>query len=722
MVQMSLEQQQYYRNKTPNAHQQQQSEEEEQILFPDITYTSKNTAVNQLLADVDARQHQNSYSSSYESSYENDDQSSLGDPILEADEEDDGSDEWTAPKKQLEDPVGDVITARLNEGSIPNFGYENYLRQRQQQQGNVTAVEDTSFDWTHILCVRNFRALRRMILDAGESDENRLEGYPSMKFMKEIFLILLVLAYAINDVVVRTTSSLFVLTFMFVAHALIDMNEVQRGLVKVLGANRVQQINNGMNKCRNYWKRIMETIHKNYLWGDYFQGRAIVWSEEDRLPKFRRKHITLVRINKERKQNAKTTRRLERDIRRSRRKGLIENAAEAVIVNEAKILLQNRKKELDATAKELNRKPPTYFPTHVALPEEKEEEEEEEEEKPSLDNLSRSDATNGHLEALSFCHKMVFLRAQEAHQVIRRNSTTTDLSVSITQTTSDSVEVVSKNSSMLPCQVSEEIDENSTACSDFPSIGEHWDSESEEDSISYADSVSTSEQALPWLAVGAKIGEKLLKSRKLQRVVANPDELQKSVTNLPDEAMKLIDGMDISDQAKENASDLLIKKSTSSELKKKLEKEKEMKLEMETLKRPVHGMWSSPGTAPPPKAKPQMRGTPSRFAVIEMPTSFDNPSFEPPSPPARVQNGLLAQSSFDRQSKHVNRLAPIEKGVRIIVPMFSPDPNISISVKTSSFYQMVRQILLVIIFLRMRNSLTATCCYLFFSGNGFIFS
>ncbi len=711
---MSLEQQQCYRNKTPNARQQQ-SEEEEQISFPDITYTSKNTAVNQLLAEVDARQHQNSYSTSYESSYD-DDHSSLGDPKLDSIEEDDGS-EWNVPKKQLDDPVGDVITARLNEGSIPNFGYENYLRQRQQQQDNVVE-ENTSFDWTHILCVRNFRALRSMILDAaGETNDNPLEGYPSMKFFKEIFLILLALAFVINDVVVRTTSSLFMVTFMFVAYALIDVNELHYGLVKVLGANRVQQINYGMNTCRDYWKRLMETIHTNYLWGDYFQGRSIVWSEEDRLPKFRRKHITLVRINKERKQNAKTTRRLERDIRRSERKGLIEDAAEAVIVNEAKILLQNRKKELDATAKELNRKPPTYFPTTVALQEEDNGEEEK---------ASRSDATNGHLEALRFCHKMVFLRAHETHEVLKRNSKTSGVSVSITHTTSDSVdhiEVVSKNSSMLPSQAAEEGDDNSTACSDFPSIGDHYNSESDEDSISCADSVSTSEQALPWLAVGAKIGEKLLNSRKVQRVVANPDQIQKSVTHLPDEAMKLIDGMDISDQAKVNASELLIKKSTSSELKKKLEKEREMKIEMESLKRPVHGMWSSPGAAPPPNAKPQMRGTPSRFAVIEMPTSFDNPSFEPPSPPARVQNGLLAQSSFERHSKQANRLLPIEKGVRIIVPMFAPDPSISISVKTSSFHQMVRQIFLVIIVLHiMHNSLIYICYHLLFPGNRCIFS
>ncbi len=684
MVQMSLEQQQcYYRNKTPNARQQQHqpAEEEQQILFPDISI-SKNAAVNKLLAEVEGRHHQNSYESSYE---DDDDQSSSGDPILLTPGEDNGS----GDKKQLDDPVGDMITTRLNEGSIPNFGYQNYLRQRQQQQGIIT-VEDTSFDWTHILCIRNFRALRKMISDAWKSDNNCVERNSSMKFLKEIFLILLVVAYAINDVLVRTTSWLFMLTFIFVANALIDINELHRGLVKVLGENRVQQINYGMNKCRDYWKRIMETIHTNYLWGDYFQGRFIVWSEEDRLPKFRRKHITLIRINKERKQNAKTTRRLERDIKRSRRKGLIEDAAEAVIVNEAKILLQNRKKELDATAKELNQKPPTYFPANVAL---QQEEEEEEEEKASLNNLSRSHATNGHLEALRFCHKMVFLRVQEMQQMKQEIDSTND--VSITHTTSDSVdniEVVSKEASMLPCRVSEQSDDYSTACSDFPSIGEHWNSESEEDSISYADSVSTSEQALPWLAVGAKIGEKLLKSRKLQRVVANPDELQKS---LPNEAMKLIDGMDISDKANEIASDLLIKKSTSAELKKKLEKERDLKQGMELLKRPVHGMWSSPGAAPPVKARPQMRGTPSRFAVIEMPTSFNDTSFEPPSPPARVQNGLLTQSSFDRQSKQLNRLTLIEKGVRIIVPMFSPDPNISISVKTSSFYQMVSKLFLV---------------------------
>jgi len=656
---MSLEQQQCYRNKTPN-----EDELEEQ---------QKNVAINKLLAEVENRH--NSYETSYE---DEEDHSSLGDPALTGGE--DGIDGWNKENKQLEDPVGDMITDRLNEGSIPYFGYQNYVRQRKQQQQGDLSEEDTSFDWTHILCVRNFRALRKMMLGAWETNHNnRLDGHSSMRFLQEIFLVVLVSAYAISDVAVRATSWLLMLAFMFVVHALIDVDEMRHGLVELLGSKHVERFTNGMNQCRTYWKRIMKTIHTDFLWGDYFQGRTIVWSEEERLPKFRRKHITLIRINRERKQNAKTTRRLERDIKRSRRKGLIGDGAEAVIVNEAKVLLQTRKIELDATAKELNQKPPTYFPTSVRL------QEEEEGERASIKNLSRSDATNGHLGALRFCHKMVFLREQEAQQAKQENVSTID--VSITHTTSDSVdhiEVVSKGVDKTPYP--EESDDDSTACSDFPSIGEHWNCDSDEDdSISYADSASTSEQALPWIAVGAKIGEKLLKSRKLHRVVAHPDELQKS---LPNEAKKLIQGMDISDEANEIAFDLLIEKSKSAELKKKLEKERDLKQEMELLKRPVHGMWSPPGTTPPVKARPQMGGTPSRFAVIEMPTSFNDTSFEPPSPPAKLQNGLLMQPSIDRQPQQLNRLTLIEKGVRIIVPLFSPDPNISSSVKSSSFYQM----------------------------------
>lgn len=694
MVQTSLEQC-WNKNKTPE-------EEEQQVLLPHHTAAKKNTTNNNV-----ALLHNSiiSYETTgYATSKEEDELTFLGDHTTNSEAEDDDDDGWMK-NQQLEDPVGDIITDMLNEGSIPYFGYQNYLQQMQQQQqqqqnGNYFADEDASFDWTHILCIRNFRALRRMIMGVWMASTNhnneRLGGgrLSSMKFLQETFLILLVLAFAISDVALRTSSWLVIMTFMWVANMLIDVDELHHGLVKLVGGKRIELLTNGMNQCRTYWKRFMDTIHMDFLWGNYFQGRSIVWSEGERLPKFRRKHIALIRTIKERRQNAKTTRRLERNIKKSRRKGLTEDAAEAVIVNEAKILLQARKKELDATAKELNQKPPTYFPTSVSM--QKKEEEEEEGGAPA-NNLPRSTATKGHMEALRFCHKMVFLRDQEAQQKLKQEfGNMNDVSITHTSSTSelvDRIEVVSKDVNMSPYLAVAEIDEDSTACSEFPSIGEHWDSESDGDSESYADSVSTSEQALPWLAVGAKIGNKLLNSQKFQRIVANPDEIQKT---LPNEAMKLIDGMDIPDEANEIAADLLIAKSKSTERKMKREKEKEQKQEMKLIKRPVHGMWSSPAgaTLTPVMAKPlPQQGSPSRFPVIEMPGSFSDPSFSTPAPLVRLQDGLLKQPSIDRQHKQINRLAPIKKGVRIIVPLFSPDPNISINVKSSSFYQMVSLVL-----------------------------
>lgn len=688
MVQMSLEQQQCYRSKaTPKVNNKRlagEEEEQHQIFFADID--AKNAAVKKLLFEVENRRHQ---SSSYETSYEDeDDHSSLGDSTLTASE--DGSHGWDEDK-ELEDPVGDMITDRLNEGSIPYFGYQNYLRQR-QQQGNFTVEDATSFDWAHIICVRNFRALRNVIFCAWQFDNNPVDENSSMKFLQEIFLVVLVLAYAVNDVVLRTASWLLMLAFIFVMHTLIDVNELQLGLAELLGSDRVQQITDGMNRCRVYWEGVMKTVHTDFLWGDYLQGRVIAWSEEERLRKFRKKHIALIHMNRERKQNAKTMRRLKRDMKRTRRKGVIENAADTVLANEAKLLLENRKKELDATAKEFNQKPPTYFPASICLREEKGQEE------TSLNNPSNSDATNGHLEALRFCHTMFFLRereekvqkGKEARNLKEETISTKD--VSITHTTTDSadhIEVVSKDVDMISSLVAEESFDESTVCSDFPSIGEHWNSmsESDDDTISYDDSVNTSEQALPWLAVGAKIGGKLLKSRQLQRVVANPEALQKSI---PNEAIK-----DITDKANEIASDLEMKPENEGETRQD---------SMELLKRPVHGMWSSPGAKPPVKAKarPEIQGTPTRnkFAVIEMPTSFNDTSFEPPSPPTKlVRNGLFKQPTVDR-------LTPIEKGVRIIVPMFSPDPNISISAKASSFYQMVSQIRVALIRLQYVVQLT----------------
>jgi len=686
MVQKIMSLEQCWTNKNT---EEDDEEEERQILLPHKA--AKKNDNNLVLLHNSIVSYETT--SCYENNNEEDELTFVGDPT-NTNEDDDDDDGWmndANTNRRLEDPVGDIITNMLNEGSIPYFGYENYLQQIQQQQQRPNYfTEDISFDWTHILCVRNFSVVRNVIMGAWVTTTNnyynhRLEGgYSSMKFLQETFLVVLVIAFAISDVVLRTTSWWAMLIFMWVLHMLIDVEELHHGLVELLGDTRTELLTNVMNQCCEYWRRIMETIHMDLLWGDHFHGRLIVWSEEDRLPKFRRKHIAFIRIIKERKQNAKTTRRLERDIKKSRRKGLIEGAAEAAIVNEAKMLLQSRKNELDAAAKELNQKPPTFFPTSVSMQEKKEGE-------ASANNLPRSTATDGHMEALRFCHKMVFLRDQETQQLKQELRNTND--VSITHLTSsseavDRIEVVSENFSMSPNRGEVDSDNDSTAYSEFPSIGEHWDSESDGDTESYDDSVSSSEQALPWLAVGAKIGVKLLKSRKLHRVVANPDEIQKT---LPNEAMKLIDGMNITDEANELAADMLIAKSKSTERKMNLEKEKEEKQEMKLIKRPIHGMWTSPArvTLTPVKAELQTQGSPSRFAVIEMPTSFNDTSISTPTLSERLQSGLLKNSSIDVQQKQINRLAPIEKGVRIIVPLFSPDPNISINVKSNSFYQMV---------------------------------
>jgi hypothetical protein len=94
---------------------------------------------------------------------------------------------------------------------------------------------------------------------------------------------------------------------------------------------------------------------------------------------------------------------------------------------------------------------------------------------------------------------------------------------------------------------------------DFPDI--HLDKSDESDSIDLsqifsdesssfeddADSLSgmsnnsgSTSRSIPWMVVGAKIGQKLLNSRKLQRVIANPDAAQKLISH---EAKKIIGGI-----------------------------------------------------------------------------------------------------------------------------------------------------------------------------------
>ncbi len=658
----------------------------------------------------------------------------------------------TINKKRPDDPVGDIITNMLNEGSIPYFGYRNYCQHQQQQQqrqqkmmqgGKDTIIteeeEIDKFDWNHILCMRNFRAIRKFIVDSASwmmttstttdtttNNGHRYHRIIMMRFLQEVFLLQLVMVYSVSDIVLRSTMWFVMLTIMLLVHTLVDIDEIIQGLMTLIGSKRVSKLINVTDQFRNYWEQMVKTIHTDFLWGEYLEGRTIVWSEEDRLPKFRRKHMTLIRIIKERRENAKSIRRIERESKRSKRKGLIESAAEAVIVDEAKILLLARKGELDAAARELNQKPPTYFPTTVSLENnnnnmDDEETEEEEETTASSSIHQRSDATNGHLEALRFCHRMVFLRdqeaqqqqkynVQEAQQQLRIEQENDKMLVSIASAGSadNNIEVVSKEINLSPsdrASVDDNDNDDSTACSDFPSVGVHYDSDSDGDSVSYASSVSSSSQALPWLAVGAKIGEKLLKSRKLQRVVANPDEIQKTI---PNEALKLIDDMDIPDEVKENATEMLVTRSPSVSKRleqqreeKRREKEAQQKQDAMKLKHPVHGMWTSPSPATTTPGKvtrvmspPRNDKTPnSKFPVIEMPTSFNDPSFSSPVPAERPNQTISLFKStppIDRQPKKINRLAPIEKGVRIVVPLFSPDPNNSITMNASSFYQMVR--------------------------------
>ena len=632
-------------------------EEEEQLIPRYLKYSANN---NKIVVQMNSiLEGENSENDDDDDSHVN----SLGDMI-------DGLDK----KEELEDPVGDIIAAMLNEESVPYFTYQNYLQQ--QRMLNSNTIANHTIDWTHILSVRNIRAVRRLILNIIRSDNDGGQS-STIKFLLEIFLVAFVMVYSVSDIALRTTFWVGMMTFMWIVRILIDLDEIHHGLVELIGSKWVERLTSGTKQCQEYSLKVMEVIHTVFLWGDYFQGRTIIWSEEDRLPKFRRKHMALIRINKERRENAKTIRRLGRVKKLSKRKkDLIEGAAETAVLDEVKILLLAKKQELDASMKELNQKPPTYFPTSVQM---------EKEGETSINHHPCNNATNGHMEALRFCHKMVFLRDQEAQQQPKSSEQEIEKTIlSIMHTSSDwvdhDIEVVSNEVNVSSYRVDDEVEsDTSTAVSDYPSIGDHWDSETDGDSLSHASSVSASDQALPWIAVGAKIGGKLLKSRKLQRVVANPDELQKTI---PIDALKLFDGEDATNKLP----------SSLSEQGEKQPEKGQQKQEMVPIKRPVHRMWTDPGQKPGNvnMATPKKQGAPSRFPVIEMPTSFNDTSFSAPSPAKKSNNNisLFKETPIDRQKRNY-RLAPIEKGVRIVVPLFSPDPNISITVKSNSFYQMV---------------------------------
>lgn len=611
------------------------------------------------------------------------------------------------------DPVGETIARLLNQGKIPGFGYDGKPDQTQQE----------GFKLIPVLSARNFRAVKRILgsLWEGYSSDRAHnmtascgEGGDSVWFIFKILALCYVVVYSLNDIVIRSVAELFFISILgTIASVLVDYEEVKCGvvvLVDIITPSFIKSFAAAFAKSVSW---IIARVEHNYLWGGYFQGRVQLWSDEGRLEKFRRKHRRLMANMNDQKRNKRDRNKSKAERMRREKLGWSFTSDEMAKMKQ-EIWERDR---IEITSKELVRCPPTFFPEKLAVPK----------------DPRRQEESSRHLDALQFCHRMVLLSERQQN-----------VQVSISMDASDGHKCPSRQPGQKVISPRESIEvqfpkvgidssKHSRLASDtsFMSFSDastnafdHLDDEQDNDdelSIGTYTSESTA-QSMPWMLVGAKITHKLLNSRKLQRVIANPDAAQNL---LPEDAKMLIDSAK-KEITPTKASTLDGAGSFKDQLSLSVSEVTNTSPSDVELKKPVHGMWTDAGAvASTPRAnfgaftlasspnRPQDKIEEGVEGVIQL-NSFQSRSQQPlqtitlmtqtpttlnlESAPTPLQNntsrrlfgGLVdrKQSSSLPPSMQVTRLAPIEAGVKIVVPLFPPNIITSAEINDSSFYQM----------------------------------
>ena len=656
---------------------------------------------------------------------------------------------WEEEKdQQQDDVVGDIIVRMLNEGKVPHFGYN---RDSSNDAKNGTTIQsaisvDEAFKLYPLISARNFRALCNLIWNLlwknrdkpAASSNDRLEQiiHP-IRFLLEAFAAVYIVLYSVNDIVLRSISEMVVFTLVgTISTILFDMDEVKYVISLVTPAICIVLF----EKCKTVSQNIFAFIERELLWGHNFDGRTFfLWSTESdskRLLSFRRKHRRYVTAIKERRRNKKDRRKTKDEARRrgKRMKPLTQLEVEKM---EAEIAT---KEKLDGTIKELSLNPPTFFPGKFNV-----------EDDP--DRSLRNDASNCHAEALHYCQQMILLqRDQEGKKLVSITATFNDKArvSSVSQSTPrEAIEVVdsfpdinNSDSNDLQQLENNSVDTISDICSvDFNDDDSDYSSDDDnngDDAASIGTYASDSTaRSMPWLVVGAKIGHKLLSAKKLRRVIANPDAAQNLI---PDEAKKLIDGMNNDTPIESPRSsptrlfqdavnDVITKNEVLNNISQSASNEV-----YETPKKPVHGMWTKAGAvaetrnssygaitlavAPleeqsisTPDLHDDSIGLSHKLAEVALPQPAPAIEMEvsdssspvvkcmPQCPPihygtipleANVNGGSISLlNDTVAHSILTTRLAPIERGVKMVVPMFPPNCRTN-AVRTSGscFYNM----------------------------------
>jgi hypothetical protein len=448
--------------------------------------------------------------------------------------------EWN--ERRREDPVGDLITRMLNDGRVPNFGYARATKR-------TSADDDDTPQLFPLFTSRNCRAIRKLLLSPWKRERNSIHGLRerlsarrerrTMRFILESFLVIHIAIYSINDILLRSASEfvLFALlwsisTFLFnvdeVKHVSCSFFRYQYSLARsVIPQSFIAVFDVFVSSARE----LLTFVVRTFFWGNRFQGRTLLWSDEETLLKFRKEHGRLLTLIKKLKRNRKERRKLRKEKRRRHRWG------EAFTKTDMeKMAAENDAGEqLKASIDEFARKSPTFFRGNAD----------------SLDPgiTTRHNATKRHMESLLFCQKMISSaqEEQDPKPVSIQMEFNSNGDIGTPLLSKDTIEVVDQFPDI-------DLVDNFQPLHDEGSDGFLTDDYSDiltDDSSSFEDddddcsidtrSSDSTARSMPWIRVGAKIGHKLLGSRRLQRVIANPDAAQKLIS---EEAKKFIGELD----------------------------------------------------------------------------------------------------------------------------------------------------------------------------------
>jgi hypothetical protein len=391
-------------------------------------------------------------------------------------------------------------------------------------------------------------------------------------------------------------------------------------------------------------------VERTFFWGNRFQGRILLWSDEETLFKFRKEHGRLLTLIKKLKRNRKERRNLRKEKRRRHRWG------EAFTkVDMEKMAAENDAGErLKASIDELARKSPTFFRNNAD----------------SLDPgiIMRHNATKRHMESLLFCQKMISSAQEQLDpkpvSIQMESNSNGDIGTPLLS--KDTIEVVDQFPDIYLADNFQALHDDG---SDGSLTNDHSDiftddsssssfEDDGDDSSTNTRSSDSTARSMPWIRVGAKIGHKLLGSRRLQRVIANPDAAQKLIS---EEAKKFIGEFEEDGSRESQPSPSKSKSFDDSKTKNEMSQPESVRSdELPKFKKP-HQM------KPPIHCMRNLAGSTSKAKTLNSYYGGDDLGYMSPLPAIEFMPG--AQMVISEKGSHeivtrvpVKRLAPIEKG------------------------------------------------------------